>query len=294
MGSLIISAFRSHGLDPNLKRNKTSVMIGVRGKGAKVARRNYFDSGRPELALHDLRESIPVVPHYKHLGCVVDIGVRLHLEARYRTACATAAYDKAKELLLHNRDLTLATRSSLFQSVVVSTYYNLEVWIAQGRHWESMSDAFSRLVRRLLCRDVKGEDLFRIPLPMAHWATGCWTLDMFARRSRISALVSLTRRAPPILWRTRRGGVRSCSATYDGSPRGRRNSGQRRVKRHGRNGGTCCGSRPSVSSAAPTEPSPRSSASTRSRLRSMYASGTCTDSCLLRSGGRRAVNSGPV
>ena len=200
VGSLIISAFRSHGLDPNLKRNKTSVMIGVRGKGATAARRRYFDSGRPELALRDLQESIPVVPHYKHLGCVVDIGVRLHLEARYRTACATAAYDKAKELLLHNRDLTLVTRSSLFQSVVVSTYYNLAVWIAQGRQWERMSDAFSRLVRRLLCREVKGEDLFRVPLPMAHWATGCWTLEMFARRSRVSALVSLTKRAPPILW----------------------------------------------------------------------------------------------
>eukprot|EP00439_Symbiodinium_sp_Y106_P079440 s29_g18.t1 len=209
VGSLIVSAFRSHGLDPNLKRNKTSAMIGVRGTGAKTVRRTFFAHGRPELELSDLRESIQVVPHYKHLGCFVDLGARLHHEVRHRTALATAAYDKARDLLLQNRDLTLATRSSLFQRVVVSTYHNLAIWVTSGRQWEAMSDAFSRLamsdafsrlVRRLLCREVCGDDLLRVPLPLAHWATGCWTLDMYARRSRISALISFAKRGPPVLW----------------------------------------------------------------------------------------------
>ena len=200
VGSLIISAFRSHGLDPNLKRHKTSAMIGVRGKGATAARRKYFASGKPELELRDLRENIQIVPHYKHLGCYVDIGARLHNEVRHRTALATAAYEKAKDLLLQNRDLTLETRSSLFQCVVVSTYHNLAIWVATGRQWEAMSEAFSRLVRRLLCRHVSGDELLRVPLPMAHWATGCWPLELYARRSRISTLISLAKKGPPILW----------------------------------------------------------------------------------------------
>ena len=175
-------------------------MIGVRGTGAKTVRRTFFAHGRPELELSDLRESIQVVPHYKHLGCFVDLGARLHHEVRHRTALATAAYDKARDLLLQNRDLTLATRSSLFQCVVVSTYHNLAIWVTSGRQWEAMSDAFSRLVRRLLCREVCGDDLLRVPLPLAHWATGCWTLDMYARRSRISALISFAKRGPPVLW----------------------------------------------------------------------------------------------
>ncbi|CAE7710018.1 unnamed protein product [Symbiodinium sp. CCMP2592] len=200
VGSLIISAFRSHGLDPNLKRHKTSVMVKVRGQGAKKTRRDTFESGKPELFLDDIRESLQVVPSYKHLGCVVDLEANLHLEVRHRTALASAAYDQAKDLLLQNRDLTLQTRSALFQTAVVATYHNLAVWITRGPHWDKMEDAFSRLVRRLLCRDIPGSDLFRVPLQLAHWATGCWTLGMFARRSRLSALVSLARRGPPILW----------------------------------------------------------------------------------------------
>ena len=156
-------------LELALKRNKTSAMIGVRGRGAKTVRRTFFAHGRPELELSDLRESIQVVPHYKHLGCFVDLGARLHHEVRHRTALATAAYDKARDLLLQNRDLTLATRSSLFQCAVVSTYHNLAIWVTSGRQWEAMSDAFSRLVRRLLCREVCGDDLLRVPLPLAHW-----------------------------------------------------------------------------------------------------------------------------
>ena len=126
------------------------------------------------LELRDLQEAIPIVPHYKHLGCFVDPEVRFGQEARYRSAQATAAYDKAKDLLLQNRDLSLSTRSALFQSAVVSTYFNLEVWITSGKQWEKMSDAFSRLVRRLLSREVPGEALFRVPLP---WHTGYRVLD---------------------------------------------------------------------------------------------------------------------
>ncbi|CAE6948720.1 unnamed protein product [Symbiodinium sp. CCMP2592] len=193
LGSMIISAFRSHGLSPNLKRHKTSAILRLTGRGATKVRQRCFSSGRPG-------ESLQIVPHYKHLGCVVDPCMKMAQEVRHRTALAADAYNQAKDLLLQNRDLALETRTMLFNTVVVSTYHNLEIWQATGKQWQQLSDNFSRLVRKLLSRDVPGEGLFKIPLVLAHWATGCWPLALYARRSRISALVSLALKGPDVLW----------------------------------------------------------------------------------------------
>ena len=170
------------------------------GKGATIARKKYFQSGKPELFLEDLQEAIPVVRQYRHLGAVIDPEMKLGAERRHRTALANAAYDSARDLLLQNRDLQMPTRAAIFQSAVVSTYFNLSLWVAQGSEWEKMSSAFSRIVRRLLSKQIDGPSLFRVPLPLIHWATGCWPLELFARRSRISAVISLARAAPPVLW----------------------------------------------------------------------------------------------
>ncbi|CAE7217452.1 unnamed protein product [Symbiodinium sp. CCMP2592] len=198
--SVVITAFRAHGLDPNLKRNKTSVLLRLCGKGATTVRRQVFGNGRPLIYLPDLDESVHVVLTYKHLGAMLDPTMALRHEHRYRTAMASTAYDSAKDLLLQNRDLSLETRTSLFRSAVVSTYFNLELWVPGGPSWDLMCDNFSRTLRRLLCREVTGDAFYKIPLPLAHWATGCWPLDYFARRARISTLISMVRSGPPLLW----------------------------------------------------------------------------------------------
>ena len=200
VSSIVVSLFRSHGLSPNLKRDKTSVILRLVGKGATTVRKRYFSSGKPELFLEDLQEAIPIVKQYRHLGAIIDPEMKLGAERRHRTALANAAYDSAKDLLLQNRALGMQTRSALFQSSVVSTYFNLPLWIVVGSEWEKMSNAFSRIVRRLLTKVVDGPTLFRAPLPLVHWATGCWPLEYFARRGRISALISLAKAAPPVLW----------------------------------------------------------------------------------------------
>ena len=200
VSSIVVSLFRSHGLSPNLKRDKTSVILRLVGKGATTVRKRYFSSGKPELFLEDLQEAIPIVKQYRHLGAIIDPEMKLGAERRHRTALANAAYDSAKDLLLQNRALSMQTRSALFQSSVVSTYFNLPLWIVVGSEWEKMSNAFSRIVRRLLTKVVDGPTLFRAPLPLVHWATGCWPLEYFARRGRISALISLAKAAPPVLW----------------------------------------------------------------------------------------------
>ncbi|CAE7905413.1 rngB [Symbiodinium microadriaticum] len=200
LSSIVVSLFRSHGLAPNLKRDKTSIILRLVGAGARKVRHKYFSSGKAELYLEDLQESIPVVRYYRHLGAIIDGDMKLHQERRHRIALASSAYDSAKDLLLQNRDLQIQTRASIFQSAVVATYFNLPLWIANGSEWTKMSDAFSRLVRRLLSREIEGPELFKVPTPLAHWATGVWPLAFFARRSRISALISMAKAAPPVLW----------------------------------------------------------------------------------------------
>ncbi|CAE7766735.1 unnamed protein product [Symbiodinium sp. CCMP2456] len=200
VSSVVVSQFRSHGLSPNLKREKTSIILRLVGKGATQARRTFFTNGKPEMFLPDLKESIPIVQRYKHLGAMVDPMARLAHEARYRTALASAAYDAAKDLLLQNQDLRMSTRTAVFNTAVVTTYFNLAIWIVGTKEWRMMSDAYSRLVRRLLAKDIKAPELYKVPTPLAHWATGCWPLEMHARRSRISALISLATAGPPVLW----------------------------------------------------------------------------------------------
>ena len=200
--SIIVSLFRSHGLAPNLKRDKTSIILRLVGRGANGVRRKHFMNGKPELYLEDLQEAIPIVKQYRHLGAIIDPEMKLGAERRHRTALANAAYDSARDLLLQNRDLRMQTRAELFQSAVVSTYFNLPLWVTTGVEWTKMSSAFSRIVRRLLCKQIDGPTLFRVPLPLIHWATGCWPLEYYARRSRISAVISLAQAAPPVLWAT--------------------------------------------------------------------------------------------
>ena len=65
-----------------------------------------------------------------------------------------------------------------------------------------MANAYSRLVRRLLSPIIKGDRLFHIPLPLAHLATGCWKLELIARRARLSLLTSLVSTGPELLWAT--------------------------------------------------------------------------------------------
>ena len=181
-------------------RDKTSIILRLVGKGAVTVRKKYFRNGKAELFLDDLQEAIPVVKQYRHLGAIIDPEMKLGAERRHRTALANAAYDSARDLLLQNRDLCMQTRAAIFQSAVVSTYFNLPLWITSGGEWTKMSSAFSRVVRRLLTKEVDGPLLFRAPLPLIHWATGCWPLEYFARRGRISALISLAKAAPPVLW----------------------------------------------------------------------------------------------
>ncbi|CAE7870876.1 unnamed protein product, partial [Symbiodinium microadriaticum] len=198
--TLVLSFCASHGMAPNLKPGKTSVMINLTGKGSKQARREYFPNGTQKLWLPDLEVGVAVTDQYKHLGGVVDCKLSMKPEVRFRLAQAASSYDAAKTLLLNSPKLELPTRAALFASVVTPTFFNLGLWMPSGAAWEMLRCGYSKLVRRLLITDIGAHDVLRVPLPVAHWCTGCWRLELVATRARLSLLVSLALAGPPLLW----------------------------------------------------------------------------------------------
>ena len=198
--TLVLNFCEGHGMAPNLKPGKTSIMLYLTGRGSQRARKSFFEGGKQSLYLPDLGVNVVVADSYKHLGGMLDSKLSMRPEARFRLAQAASSYDTARALLLGNPRLELATRSALFESVVTPTFFNLGMWLPHGKAWESMSLGYSKLIRRLLVPIVGAQRAFHLPLPVAHWCTGCWHLDLVARRARFSLLLSLASVGPPLLW----------------------------------------------------------------------------------------------
>ena len=200
LASIVLSQCMSHGMKPNLGRNKTALMFTLRGKGAASASQRHFDRGSPTLYLQDLAIELPVTNQYKHLGGLLDNKLHLAAEARRRLSIASQAFDKGSALLFLNSSIPLATRASLLQIAVTSTYHNLPIWIPTTKSWELLANGYTRLVRRLLSKAFPGSHLFRLPAALAHVITGCPPLPMLARKSRLSLLCSMCKAGPRALW----------------------------------------------------------------------------------------------
>ena len=198
--SLVISFCEGHGMAPNLKPGKTSVMMRLYGRGSQQARQAFFPGGTQKLWLPDLDVSITVTDQYKHLGGIVDMKLTMRPEMRFRLAQASSAYDTAKRLLLNNPQLELPVRARLFESSITPTFFNVGLWIPTGPTWDALCSGYSKLVRRLLITTVGAHAALHMPLPIAHWCTGCWRMELVARRARFSILISLVQAGPPLLW----------------------------------------------------------------------------------------------
>ncbi|CAE7730122.1 unnamed protein product [Symbiodinium sp. CCMP2456] len=198
--SIVLGTLLAHGMQPNTKVGKTSLMLQLRGPGSTTARRQYFGNGKASLRLHDLGMDVPTVCQYRHLGSILDNRLTLQPEARYRLALAAQAYESAKPLLLNNRSLELATRAGLFEITVATTFFNLVIWHTAGKAWDTMRNGHARLVRRLLAHQIEGSLLFHLPLPLVMWMTGCIPLELLAFRQRMSFLVSMVASGPGLLW----------------------------------------------------------------------------------------------
>ena len=93
-----------HGMLPNLKPKKTAFILAARGPGAQKARRQFFPKGEKVLKLRDLQLEVTVASQYVHLGGLIDVDMKLQMEARRRLSMAKAAFDSGKVPSLHQCD----------------------------------------------------------------------------------------------------------------------------------------------------------------------------------------------
>ena len=200
LAEVVIITCKSYGMQPNLGRGKTELLISLVGKGTQKARVQFFGHGRSSLILPDIEQELHVAPQYTHLGGVLDHKLTWQPEARKRLALANGAYDNGKTLLFQNKQLPLETRVGLFEITVLPTIFNLAIWVTGCDAWQRLSNGYSRILRRLFATKQIGEDLFRIPLPCVHMATNSWTLELHAVRARLGVLSALALEGPEPLW----------------------------------------------------------------------------------------------
>ncbi|CAE7881565.1 unnamed protein product, partial [Symbiodinium sp. KB8] len=197
--SLVLSQYMSHGMKPNLGRNKTALMFVLRGKGAVQAVKSAFKNGQASLHLSDLDIDVPTTSQYKHLGGIIDHKTQMAAEARQRLAIATQAFDKGQTLLYLNSTIPLKVRAALLQTTVTATFHNLALWIPEGPSWQLLSNGYARLVKKLLSKQFPGDVYFKLPAAAAYIITGCIPLEILARKARLSLLVSMCKAGPAAL-----------------------------------------------------------------------------------------------
>ena len=200
LASLTIGICQEFGLQPNLKRGKTTVVLALQGKGVQKAKATHFGHGRTTLPLADLQVEVPVAPQYVHLGGVLDARVSMKPEMRRRLSMASAAMDSGKKLLFQNKQIPLETRAQLFEMSILSTLFNLPIWIPEGPAWKSLSQGYTRILRQLLSPRYPGDRIFTIPAPFVHIATNRWKLEYHAVKSRMTTLIAIVKNGPAVLW----------------------------------------------------------------------------------------------
>ncbi|CAE7036913.1 unnamed protein product [Symbiodinium sp. CCMP2592] len=200
LSSLVISHLQGMGMQPNMKRGKTSLLIHLVGRGVRAARARFFPNGESRLYLADLDVHVEVVPSYVHLGGAIEHHGCPALEARRRLAIAGAAYEDGRRILLGNRTIDLPARARTFEAAVRPTFFNIALWLPTGPAWAKIETGYTSLLRRMLAPSFKDKELFRIPDPLIHLLVDSPPLYQYARKSRLSFLLSLANHGPPCLW----------------------------------------------------------------------------------------------
>ena len=93
VSELVLDTLMAHGMQPNVKAGKTSIMLQLRGPGTQRARKQYFPRGSKTLRIPSLGLDLPVVNQYKHLGGILDHQQTFKPEVRHRLALASQAYE---------------------------------------------------------------------------------------------------------------------------------------------------------------------------------------------------------
>ena len=198
VAGVVVDTLLSRGMYPNFDRNKTEAIVGLRGAGAQLVRKELLSDIEPRLQIsstHWPQQRVRVVATYKHLGGILHHQGKLVHEVRARTTLAWHSFRKHKRAVFGQKCVRLPDKVVLLQSLVLSVlFYGSGTW---GRLEEEprrrLNRAYVGLGRALLRQHFSG-DVLRLSEErvLAHLGLPgieCWI--HFSRLSYLASFVSL-------------------------------------------------------------------------------------------------------
>ena len=203
VAAVLMDGCRSFGLQPNLKRGKSALLLAVRGTGSRTCLARHFPNDQRHVMIPTNRgEDVPVFveAHYVHLGAVLDKDGHLDAEARRRVGKLGSAFDSARKMLFQNKQVQFSDRVLLFHSLVTSTIFNLELWAGDSKAWRSLSRGYMLTARRLLSGLFSQDHFIRMDAGEVFFRTGLLSLEMLAVRKRLGFLTALVKTGCHRMW----------------------------------------------------------------------------------------------
>lgn len=144
-----------HAMSPNLKKNKTEILLSLQGRHSRRHKRLLFGPQAtgtlPVINEYGMHE-VALTSNYRHLGGIVHHKADQREEIRRRIGIAHGTVSQFRRLIFRNWLLPLSKRKQLLESLVLSKLlYGAETWITTDDKTEKYFEvAVLRLYRRLL------------------------------------------------------------------------------------------------------------------------------------------------
>ena len=194
-----------HGMQPNMARNKTEIMLSLRGPGSRHLKKELFNQDVPTIQIEGVPqdyENIKLTGTYKHLGHRLQLGDDIMAEIKSRTGQACSVFRKYRRHVFQNPRIQLAKRRYLFQTLVMSILrYNMGTWPRlSGKSWHYFQSRVMKMYRGIIRTTVKEPELrfwnndrvlsfLELPSPAA-----------LLHDARLRYSLSLLRHGPKQLW----------------------------------------------------------------------------------------------
>jgi hypothetical protein len=135
--NVFVSAFTKMGLEVNI--GKTKVM--------------YQPPPHLRMPSNIVINAEPLenVENFPYLGSHLSTSVNVESEIKHRIAVASASYGKMRKRIFENHDLTVKTKVTVFNAVVIPTLlYGCETWTLYRRHINTLERFNQRCLRKMM------------------------------------------------------------------------------------------------------------------------------------------------
>ena len=130
---VLVDELQAIGMEISCGPAKTAALVLLRGTGSVPVRRKIFCKPQAELPILTDKQglTLPLVPHYKHLGGILSFKGNLDQEIATRYAKARQAYWRAARTVFRPTYISLHIKTQLFKAIVMSVFsWGIGAWPA--------------------------------------------------------------------------------------------------------------------------------------------------------------------